>query len=305
MREELPSGLVVELRPWSLGDMGDMAIRASQPNAGDELLLDAVARQHVETIDPGPYTFVQVGDAHFDWKGILKADVLWALYRIRAASFPDDPAHGLTGEDYTFDYRCPDVSCDGHKVPTTKTVRLCDLKVRKLPVASLAVMRSGASFETKVAGKTVKYVLPTFTLDAPLREHLKKERKASHNPKRPTTPAENIASQVTYIEGVKASERDLGARAKWLGALGAPDWAPFRDQLTKAGPVIGNKVDATCDTCGRVTTMNLPLEPSFFAPQDRSEELLEEVGAEEERGGEKETTTETPTPPQAPASSAP
>ena len=301
MRVELPSGMTLEMRPWSLGDMGEMAIRASQPNAGDALLFDAVSYQHVETIDPGPYPSVQVGDAKFDWARILKADVLWALYRIRAASFPDDPAHGLTGEDYQFPYRCPDPACEGHKIETTKTVRLCDLRVRKLPSASAAVMRSGASFETRVAGRVVKYVLPTFALDAPLREHLKRERKATRNPKRPTTPAEDLASQVVFIEGVKNSDKDLAVRAKWLGALSVHDWAPFRDELIRAAPVIGNRIDSVCDVCGRVTTSGLPLAQGFFAPLDRSEELLEEDEAETMKATGTTEETKAPTDPPTPS----
>jgi hypothetical protein len=293
VRIECPSGLVIEARPWSLGDMGEMAIRASQSNQGDDLILDAVARQHASTVDPGPYAWIQAGDAHFAWTNVLKVDVLWSLYRLRAGSFPDDPEHGLTGEDYTYPFRCTNTECDGHKTESVQRVRLCDLKMRKLPASSAVVMQSGASFETKVACRVVKYVLPTFAIDAPLREYLKKERKTSGNPRRPVTPAEQIAAQVTFIEGVKNSDRDIGARAKWLGALEAFQWVPFRDTLTAAAPIIGNKTDATCDSCGRVTTIGLPLAPTFFAPPDRSEALLDEAGAEEEKEEKEETTTDT------------
>ena len=268
--------------------MGEMAIRASQPNVGEDLILDAVARQHVRTADPGPYPFVQLGDAHFTWSGMLKVDVLWSLYRLRAGSFPDDPEHGLTSEDYTFEHRCGDTACDGHKVPSVQRVRLCDLKQRKLPASSFATMRGGGSFETKVDGKVVKFVLPTFALDAPLREHLKKERKKANNPRRPVTPAEQIAAQLTFIEGVKNSDKDLGARAKWLAGLTAHQWVPLRDTITKAAPFVGNKVDATCDVCGRVEELGLPLVPSFFAPPDRSEELLDQA---EEKTEPMETTS--------------
>jgi hypothetical protein len=294
MQVELPSGLVVEMRPWSLEDMGAMAIRAANAREEDALVLDAVAHQHVATIDSGPYVFVQPGDVHFDWKSIMKVDVLWALYRTRVASFPDQPKFGLTSEDYTFEYRCPDTTCEGQKRLSIQKVRLCDLKVRKLPAASAVVMRSSKSFEVMVAGKLVKYVLPTFALDAPLREHVKREKKRTKDPRRPTTPAESIAAQVTFIEGVKASDRDLAARAKWLGGLMASEWVPLRDAITESAAFVGNRVDARCDVCGRVTTMGLPLGPTFFAPADRSEELLDEAAEEETKKQEEEQETSGP-----------
>jgi hypothetical protein len=288
MRIDCPSGLVIEARPWSLGDMGEMAIRAAQPNVGEELLVDAVARQHVTTVDPGPYNFVLPGAAKPDWMKVLKVDVLWALYRLRAGSFPDDPETGLTGDDYTFDYRCPDTACDGHKVVSVQRVKLSELKTRKLPAASFAVVKSGASFETTVAGKRIKFVLPSFAIDAPLREHLKRERKKTSNPRRMTTPAENLAAQIVDIEDVKAADRDLAARATWLGALTAPEWVPLRDAITKAAPSLDNKIDVSCDACGRTTTIGLPLSPGFFVPEERMEEPQDQDGSQEEE------TPETP-----------
>jgi hypothetical protein len=291
MRVECPSGMVVEMRPWSLADMGNMAIRAESATADDDtLILDAVSRQHVATIDPGPYPSILVGDAHFDWKGVLKADVLWGLYRVRAGSFPSDPDHGLTGEDYTFEHRCPNPQCDGHKTPSVQRVRLCDLRVRKLPATSAEVMKSGRSFELTVAGRLVKYQLPTFAIDGPLRAYLKKVRKTEKNPKRPLTPAEMLASQVTYIEGVNGSEADLASRARWLGTLTAFDWLPIRDAIAKAAPFIDNKVNSVCDTCRGVTTTGLPLLEAFWVPPDRSEELLD---AEEEAEAKSNATMET------------
>jgi len=132
----------------------------------------------------------------------------------------------------------------------------------------------------------VKFVLSTMALDAPLRAYIKRERKRTNNPHRPITPAENLAAQITYIEGVKGSEADLAARAKWLGALGAPDWVPLRDAIIKAAPIVGTKTDAICDVCGRVTTIPFPLGASFFAPTDPSDSLLDE----ETTGAGKETS---------------
>jgi hypothetical protein len=288
MKIHCPTGMIVEARPWSLDDMGEMAIRASQPNVGDDLIVDAVTRQHVATVDPGPYPFVQAGDTHFDWKRVLKADLIWALYRIRAGSFPVYPDLGLDGEDYTFDFRCPDPSCDGHHKPDVHKIRLCDLQVRALPASSFEIMRSGKSFETKVAGKLVRWVLATSALDAPLREHVKRERKRTQNPKRPSTLAEDLAAQITWIEDVNGSDRDLGARAKWLGALSIGDWAHLRDEIIRAAPLVRNKADVTCEECGRVTPIPVPLFGTFFSPKDPAESILD--------AEEKATTTEAPRP---------
>lgn len=285
-----PSGLTLEMRRWKLSDMEEWAESAESAGAGEALLATICQRSFVRIVDPGPYAFLEAGPANFDWQTIGKADVLWTLFRVRAASWPSDPATGRTGEHYLFD-----AVCKRHKTALVfqARVELNKLKARPLPAESAARMRDGKGLiHTTPDGITIVFRIPTLKQDEPLVKLLKKE-------KRGVRGSDLLAVQVdsiTFPAGGPSAihgDNNLAKKIRFFRDLDIEDLTPIRDAMSAAGMHVITKVDPTCPECGGVQTMQLPLGPSFFLPPDPSQETPEEEPEPEDPEPEEETNGDT------------
>lgn len=275
MRIDCPSGLAFEAREWTLGDMEAMA-REAESDLDEEGLAAILRRAWTRTIDAGPYPFIDKMDVGFEWKRILKADIIWALYRLRAGSFPDDEERGTTGDDYDFQ-----VECQAHKVPVEYQwqIKLSDIQVRALPDSSRVTMLSGRPLEAKTTdGRKVNFRLPTLEIDAELIEY-RKQKKIKSPPK----PSDYFGAQTTFIEGLK-SPQDIEKRIKFFSDLPAKQFVPLRDAMSRAGCHVLATVMPTCPECGRKREVRLPLTPAFFMPRDPMslDPIVEEASEEED-----------------------
>lgn len=280
MRIDCPSGLAFEAREWTLGDMEAMA-REAESDLDEEGIAAILRRAWTRTLDRGPYPFIDSMTAGYDWKRVLKADIVWALYRLRAGSFPDNEELGTTGEDYDFPTECPH-----HKKPHEFQwrVKLSDIPVRALPDSSKVVMLGGQTLEAKTAdGRSVRYRLPTLEIDAELLEY-RKQKKI----KTPARPSDYFGAQATQIEGLKS--QDIAQRIKFFSDLPAKQFVPLRDQMSRAGCHVVALVSPTCPECGRTREVPLPLTPAFFMPRDPMSMAPE---AEKAKASEDEADTET------------
>lgn len=275
---KLPSGLVVAHREWKFGDMQRWAKTVEEGGSNDDLMVEATMSTLLRVEDPGPYPFAESATS-LDPLRLLKKDVAWWLYRIRAASFPDDPKHGLTGEDYVFDWQC---RVDTKHAVTPKAVRLCDLRVKPLPETSVVHIQTGKDFTVVMpGGETVSFVLATVGIDQPMRQLMKRRtaelrRKKKGAPAVEPTMAEIVACQITRVSSIREENQSLERRAAYIENLTFREWSVLKEAIEKAAPEIYQKVDCICDECGATTEVRLPLTPGFFFP-DREEEAAEET----------------------------
>ncbi len=270
---ETLSGFKFRARKWKLKDMEGLARAARTASAQDDLLVSAVQRTWVETIEPGPYAHIPVGDVGFDWKRIAKPDVLWALFRVRVASWPNDPERGITSEHYHFDVKCP------HCQPSytfKQMIVLSSLKVRPFPEESLERMRKNEPFTlTAPDGKVIAYRLPTLGQDELLIKHLARFKRKRDD----ADASELLAAQIDSISGLKG--RDLATKIAYIANLEIDEFAAVRDGMSRSNAHIISRVDATCDVCKTRFQVKLPLEGSFFMPSDPMEESPEDPEPED------------------------
>lgn len=278
----LPSGLVVGHREWEFNDMGRWAKKAESGGSDDDLLIEATTTTLERVIDPGPYGFLKEGATAIDVDRLLKTDIVWWLYRARAASHPENPELGLTGEDYIFDWQC---SKDKKHVVAPKRVRLCDLPMKPLPEASVEHLQTGKPFAVKLPnGDTVWFVLPTFGIDKPMRELMAKRTKELRRTKKgakAVEPEQNevVACQITGVSAL-GENQSFERRAEYIGKLKIRDWAALEKAIKEVAPTINRKADCFCDECGWKTVVPLPLTPGFFLP-NLEEGEAEMVAAQE------------------------
>jgi hypothetical protein len=266
-RIDCPSGFAFEARKWKLADMESLADRAESSSAGDEMLVDAVSRTWVQTLDPGPYPYIQSGKVAVPWERVIDQDILWGLFRVRAASFPSYPDRRLTGEHYQFDVTCQ--ACKPQHTFAAR-VRLCDLKVRPLPEVSKKLLAEGKPFTvTALDGRLITFHLPSLERGRALSQHL-----ARFKPKKKAKPSDILAAQAESIAGLK--HQDIASRARYFGQLDIDEYTFLRDTMSRVGANIITKVDATCDVCGTTREVVLPLRPGFFMPADPMEEAPDE-----------------------------
>lgn len=291
-----PSGLVFEAQEWDLADMSAMA-RAAEDNLSEEAIATIVSRAWVRTIDPGPYPFISSLDAGFDWKRVTKVDVMWALFTIRAGSFPDDSVRGLTGDDYVFDVDCTNrehKGFDGQYEPFTsqQRVKLSGLKARPLPESTRETMRAGKPLSVKTpSGRTIEYRLPTLEVDAELREHLKDRKRREKLTELPTPgPTDYFGAQASRIEGLKT--QDIASRIAFFASrdMTLKQFVPVRDAMVAAGSSIDTKVPVQCPECSRRWVSQLPLQPAFFLPPSPEDDV---VGTETGSDGSSSTAPST------------
>lgn len=293
----MPSGLVVGHRKWKFKDMRRWAEAVEDGGDGDRLMAEASTSTLERVIDPGPYGFLKEGATAIDAGRLLKVDVLWWLYCARAASVPDNPERGTSGDDYVFDWQCS--KNPKHNV-LPKSAKLSELLRRSLPESSAEHLRTGKPFTKKLLnGDTVSFVLATVDIDKPARDLAAKKTRLARAKKRGAkaiepTQAEVVACQVPHISAL-GENQSLERRAEYIDELDYDAWLDLKEAMDKASPALNLKVDCVCDECSGKTTVTLPLTPGFFYPGVDEAEATTEP---EETDGETkalETSIETPT----------
>jgi hypothetical protein len=234
-----PSGLAVGVRGLKAKEanlLGDpKAIRAG--TLFDTLLSNCC----LGVDDPGPYNFPS---GAIEWSRVLAGDRLYALLRIRIATYP---------LPYVFTVPCQGEAC---REAIEWEIDLNDLPVKPLPDSSRAAITSGERLHVSVDGKRYGFHLPTGADEKRAQTLLRQQRER--------LMTASLMMRVDEIEGVKPEDRlrfledlDLGATSRLIEALDAADCG------------IDTDIEIECSTCGLRQEVRLPFGKEFFLPKTR------------------------------------
>lgn len=291
----LPSGLVVQFREWEFDDMQRWAKEAETAAQTQDFGIVPTVGTLERVLDPGPYPFLKEGATAIEARRLLKKDIQWWLFRARAASHPDDPEHGVTGEDFVFDWVC---SRNKKHDTSPAKVRLCDLRVRPLSPEGVEHLQTGKPLSvTMSGGEVVSFTLATMQIDEPMREVLNRRTKALRQRQKGAkavepTPAEILACQIVSVSSL-GENQSFERRAAYIGKLRFRDWATLQRAISAVAPEIDLRVDCRCDECGARTEVLLPLTHGFFAPRLGDEAFPEEDEKDQETPKDQETSDTT------------
>jgi hypothetical protein len=207
---------------------------------------------HEETVDPGPYRFVEVGAAKPEWARLLKGDVLGLFIHLRAISMPDR-------EMYGFPVQCS--KCRDRYDWEIDLKR--DLVVQELPDHSFQALRDGKPLEHKLSdGTGLRFHLQTVSQEVEIAEFLKKEKRATE------TIIDGLAAQAYSIDGCAA---DLRARWRRIAQLEMDELLELREVFDAADCGTDTAIQTRCPrkTCGWIEDVTLPLDRRFFASTRR------------------------------------
>ncbi len=242
-----PSGLKGRIRGFKVKDEQILA----DPNLvrDGRVISKLLSACWLETIDPGPYTFLANGEEYKkpDWGKILQGDRLFTLVQIRVKSY---------GPEYEFDVPCSNNAC-------SQTIQwrmnLPDLELRELPEESRDKFRRGEPFETYLPDeKKVQYRLLVGDDDrymARLREN---------NPSKLLLGM--LTRRIVEIEGIGSDPRKIKT---FIEDMEAGDADRLRDELEESDCGLETQFDVYCTGCNYDQPVILPLEMSFFSSRRR------------------------------------
>lgn len=261
MIETAPSGLTAELRRIK-GFV--LEALAEEAEGDDEIpgggLGTIVGGCWTRTIDAGPYTTIKVGDVKPDLTKMLKGDLLYWLWRLRAASVttPDEePGPWGPGDWYHFETKC--IECK-HQYPWR--VLLSSMKIQKLPEASAEQLLTGdGRFTTTVDGREYTFELAKVEQESAMQKLRKQQKRVA------ATKIDRITQQTVSIEGLKS--QDIRKRYEHIRALDNPDLQALEKAYDAADCGIDTSFHTKCPRpgCRWVQETELPLGKGFFAPK--------------------------------------
>lgn len=297
--ETLPSGLKIGFRKWKFGDMERWAELAESGAVDTDVMAEACVLTCERILDPGPYRFLKTDATTLDPSRLLKVDLMWWLYRIRAASHPTNEETKTNGDHYVFDWEC---SRNKAHRPRPRMMRLTrydpatklGLKVRDLPPASVDHVATGKPLAVTLSnGDVVEYRLPVVGMDRLLHEEMKRRTKAArkNDPRAPEVKARQSDAIACQIVGVKSlgANASFEKRAAFIQGLDTDLFGELTTAMIHAAPAINTKFDCYCDECGGKTVVALPLTPGFFLPEVK-------IWDDEEEEAKTPADTETPNP---------
>lgn len=269
-----PSGFSFEAREWSLDDLAGMGQLLRSGKGFERALSFACARSWVRTIDAGPYHVKD--DVQPDFTRVLKHDVLWATFQIRAGSMPDDPTLGHTGDDYLLEFVCPNKDAE-HKRKDRRfwwAEKLSEITFEKLPETTFDAMREGRSISAKLPNDVeVKFDVSTIELDSRVEEYRadidKKVKSKKDGARRYEEGIEYIGVRLRYVSALgEDGSRDVQKRVRWAAELPMRQFFPLRDAIMQAEPHLDTTINPECPDCGQMLRMQLPIQQSFVTSPD-------------------------------------
>lgn len=280
---DAPSGLTADVRKIKGTELIKLAESSDDagPDGGFGNVLNGC---WLRTIDPGPYSFVQAGDAKPQWSRLLKGDTLYAFIFLRSISMPD-------GDDYDFP-----VQCEECKKRYDWTIKLSSLFLKRLPASSIEKLKTQKPFETEVSGRGVKFNLQTIAQEEPLSKFMRQQKRQTG------TMIDTLVSQIISIEGVKP-----GIRNTWqfVSELDMDELYNLRAAMDEPDCGIETQFQTRCTNrqCRWEQDINLPLGKTFFAPKRKRQEPEKDQNDELDTESSSEASSEEWTPTGADSSS--
>lgn len=285
MRQEiftLPSGAKVKFRQLLLHDESVMADAMNDERANvEKTIAEIVANCAIGVEDPGPYSFLEVGDKP-DWLQMANGDYFAASLKLRRLSYRDKGKVDV-------DLKCKaNLTC---KNSFTLEVDLEeDLIYQDLPAASIEKLKAGKPFEVEIAGRKVQYTISTGKTKKIAEKYMEQY------PGR--VMAAGIRARITSVEGVES--RDI---MQWLDGQGDNDeymglTSDDAEDLREAFEVVDCGVDTTlevkCPKCGGYFEFVLPFT-GIFLPSKNITKRKKEARRKKRQQKEKRTQQEVKT----------
>lgn len=146
----LPTKTQIEFRQIMLAEENIIATtRQSRKGNMEEALDEVMTRCAVRIIDPGPYSFLEIGGKP-DWKKMAKGDRFASMIDLRCLSYKD-------GHLYEAELRCPSTTC-GKKFGWEINLET-DLIRQDTPDESLEKIKNGEPFYVEIAGHKISYTI--------------------------------------------------------------------------------------------------------------------------------------------------
>lgn len=257
-----PSGLVGRIRRIRGTELSALAEQSDGENSAESGIATIVGGCWEETVDAGPYpeSIAPIGPGmRPNWKTMLKGDLAYALFRLRAASVetPDEPPGpwGI-GDCYYFD-----VQCERCRVRYSWQLLLSDLRCVRLPETSQTILGDPAqSFRCEVGGHKYTFALQSAARDEPMGKLRKQQRRTT------ATMVDSLCAQTISVDG-----QALDIRRRWahLEKLDMPMLQRLRQAYEAADCGIDTEVQTRCPECRWTQDIELPMGKGFFAPKSR------------------------------------
>lgn len=252
MRQEiitLPSTCQLEMRQIMLREENKMSsAMKSKKQSLSRVMSEVLTSCTVGVIDPGPYSFLEVGGAP-NWDDMAKGDRFAAMIELRCISYTG-------GEMYDAELRCPELTCRNKFVWQVDLKK--DLFWQMFSSESVSRLKTGEPFETVIAGKKVKYTIALGKTDRLFRrlctQHQGREMSAA------------LRSRIVEVEGLKASEiMDWldGERGRYEG-LSSDDAEELRNAFDLVDGGVDTTTEATCPRCSTDFEFSLPFSGIFL-----------------------------------------
>lgn len=262
-----PSGLTGELRKIRGRELVALTEARESDNADENGLAPILNGCWLSTIDPGPYRFMEAGDARPPWGRILKGDVVATMVKLRRWS---------TWADFDFDVQCKKCSENIRWTVNLDT----DLKYKMLPASSAERIREGKPFEHVVDGRTVTFDLQTIAHESRAAAMMKRQRRTGT-----ATPVDLIYAQTRTVEGIPPTDD----RKVWafIADLSQGDLYEMIDAYADPDCGIQTEIKIRCQGCRLVQAIDLPLLGRQFFAHRRAKPKAEEMeeGEEAEMAG--------------------
>ena len=253
-----PSGLVADLTKVKGGTIA--ALAAAADGAGrQDTFTEFLSASWAGTVERGPYTFVEPGDAKPDFKRLLKGDLYFGLMALRRLTLKD-------GNEYEFDCKCE--QCNSK---ISWRLQLSDLAIKRLPKESFDRMLRGEAFMTSVedeAGVTreVRFRLQTTAQEEEVHKLMRQQKRKR------ATLVDVLAGQTTHIDGLKS--QTIVDRWKFFSGLGLGEMFELRTKMEEPDCGVDTAIEVVCQKleCNWEQTVNLPLDRNLMtAPRRKAQ----------------------------------
>lgn len=261
MRQEifkLPSGVKIKFRQLLLKDESTLAEAMNDERSDIEAtILSIVTDCAIAIEDPGPYSFLKIGDKP-KWENMTKGDYFAASLMLRQLSYRDRGKMDV-------DLKCKAGMTCKHEFGWEVDIEN-DLIYQDLPEESFNKLKNGEPFEVMVAGKKVQYTLALGKTSALAQTYMQQ------NPGR--AMAAGMRARIISVEGVPSSDilewlDGQGQHDEYLG-LTSEDAEDIREAFDVVDCGVDTTLEAKCPKCGGYFEFVLPFTGIFLPSKNIS-----------------------------------
>lgn len=200
----------------------------------------------INTINSGPYQF---DNDVVNWPRVLQGDAFWIFMQLRRISY---------GDEYTFKHKCDDCG----KIFTHTADLGKDLKLKKLPVTSVAALQADSNLSTTLPdGRAVVFKLLRSEDDKPIAT-LQQSRKM-------LLPRASLVQRLVAIDGVAEDYFSLVNFVEDMDAGEADDLSQCMEEFDCG---VDTDLTITCTHCMTDQVTALPFDPGFFRRQPKKQQ---------------------------------